>query len=243
MHWNLAHSLQIAGQGLVSFCGHSTWKKNKHNFHQLEWNEAKEILTGASTDQSFWLVLSHDEVCKRPKQLPLINQWSVSSPAHRWTESTAVSTERFLKFSPKPNHHRTANFLDSVAVAAHFKCTCRGVWSTEQFVSQGGPGIPRWLPVLPVILLQEACCGTKRACYSSWRLINKVVEQQHRCWLRSQSWRDELIIVPAENSRGAVCPLTLDLHTAHKHSHIYSPAQSCGFTSDVRQTPPPQARA
>lgn len=95
MHWNLAHSLQIAGQGLVSFCGHSTWKKNKHNFHQLEWNEAKEILTGASTDQSFWLVLFHDEVCKRPKQLPLINQWSVSSPAHRWTESTAVSTERF----------------------------------------------------------------------------------------------------------------------------------------------------
>ena len=92
----------------------------------------------------------------------------------------------------------------------------------------------RRFPVLPVMLLQEACCGTKRACYSSWRLINKVAEQQHRCWLRSLSWRDELIIVPAENSRGAVCPDARSAYCTQTHTHTVLHSHVCSHQTAAR---------
>lgn len=50
--------------------------------------------------------------------------------------------------------------------------------------------VPCRFHVVPIILLQEACCAARHARESWRRLINKVVEQQHRCWLRSLSWRD-----------------------------------------------------
>ena len=34
------------------------------------------------------------------------------------------------------------------------------------------------------------CLQHRHTCHSLWWLIKKVAEQQHRCWLRSLSWRD-----------------------------------------------------
>lgn len=76
----------------------------------------------------------------------------------------------------------------------------------------GGSAVPCSLHVTPIILVQEACCATRHARESWRRLINKVMERRHRCWLRSVSWRGWLITVSVGSSGGAVRLLLLCLH-------------------------------
>ena len=47
-----------------------------------------------------------------PKLPPIISEESVSSPAHRWSESPAISHERFWKISPKQRKKVSPKPLD-----------------------------------------------------------------------------------------------------------------------------------
>lgn len=85
----------------------------------------------------------------------------------------------------------------------HYKFIEHCVGATMRFVSCSGLGNSTQVSRLLLFLLQEASSHTWHTCHS-WRwLINKVTEQQYRCWVRSLSWREELIRVSAGEQQGS----------------------------------------